>query len=102
MGKKKKMQDISDSLDLLIEQGLQKRERATRLIASAQKTIGEVKKMGVDTSRANILVTKAQNILRSAEEISDFDEAVSYAENASKLINTLKTQHFIESIIKRT
>jgi nucleoside diphosphate kinase len=92
MGKKKKMQDISDSLDLLIEQGLQKRERATKLIGSAQKTIAEVKNMGVDTSRANILVSKAQNILKTAEEISDFDEAVSYAENASKLINTLKTQ----------
>ena len=74
----------------MIQQGLEKRERTGKIIAATTKIIQDAKNSGIDTQRAAILLNKAQEILKDAQELSAYDEALKYAQNARNLITTLR------------
>ena len=95
-GKSSKIQEYTDTMDQLIQQGLEKRERATKLIATVNQKIQEARVQGMDTSKPLALLQKAQHTLTSASEISAFDDAINYAKNANNMISKLKNQ-FIQT-----
>ena len=75
-----KFQYYEDTLDKLIEQGLEKRKKAANQIRVTQMKLDEAQKLGLNTGRANELLQRAQNILSGAQEIKEYDDAIKLAE----------------------
>jgi hypothetical protein len=68
MGKgKSKIQDLSDTMEQMIQQALEKREKATKQIEVTRKIIDEANKLGLNTARAAALLQKAQTTLKNAQ-----------------------------------
>ena len=91
-GKHSKIQAYSNTIEQLIQEGLRKRERASSEIEETKQLIVEAQRLGIDTTRPAHLLQKAQNILSSAEEIKEFDDALEFVENAKKITTLLKNQ----------
>jgi hypothetical protein len=92
-GKHSKIQEYSDTMDELIQQGVEKRDKATKLINSAKVKIKEARDYGLDTSRAVNTLRNAENILSDIQDFSEFDEAIKISENVINMINVLKNQY---------
>lgn len=88
-----KFQDYEDTLDQLIEQGLEKRKKAANQIRFTQMKLDEAQKLGLNTARARDLLQKAQTILSGAQEISEYDDALKLAENSSNMLAAIKNQY---------
>ena len=91
-GKSSKFQEYEDTIDQLIQQGLEKRENAANQTKATQIKIVEAQRLGLNTNRANELLHKAQSILSDAQEIKEYDDAIKLALNAKNIIATLKNQ----------
>ncbi|WP_455393071.1 CHAT domain-containing protein [[Eubacterium] cellulosolvens] len=92
-GKHSKIQEYSDTIDQMIQQGIEKRNKATKCIESAKTSIEEAEKIGLNTARANSLLKNAQNLLSSAKEFKEFDEAIKVTENIINMMTLLKSQY---------
>ncbi|MCK5560293.1 MAG: hypothetical protein KAJ51_06850, partial [Thermoplasmata archaeon] len=88
-----KIAEYSKTLEALIKQGFKKRDDATELISATKLKIQEAKELGIDITRPDRLLKKAQTILKNTEEIKDYDDALKYAENSNKLVTKSITNY---------
>ena len=72
----KKVQEYSDDLKKMIAQGLEKRKKATEVIASTRNEIKNARQLGIDTTKAENLLSAGEKILENAQEIKYYDEAI--------------------------
>jgi CHAT domain-containing protein len=93
LGKKAKIKQYSDTMDQLIQQALEKRERATKLAGTTKKSIEEVRRLGIDVSRANGLLKKAQGILGDIQEMSQYDDVLKMLSDANNMATHSKSQY---------
>ncbi len=96
MGKRAKIKEYSDTMDQLIQQALEKRDRANKLLSSIQQAIEESNRIGIDTARAAQLMQNAKNILGNIQEMGQYDDALKLLNTANGIINTSKAQ-FIQA-----
>jgi hypothetical protein len=92
MGKRSKIKQYSDTMDQLIQQALEKRERATKLAGTTKRSIEDAKRLGIDTTRASGLLQKAQGILGDIQEMSQYDEVLKLLSEANNMATLAKNQ----------
>jgi CHAT domain-containing protein len=92
MGKRSKIKQYSDTMDQLIQQALEKRERATKLAETTKRSIEDAKRLGIDTSRASGMLQKAQRILSDIQEMSQYDEVLKLLSEANNMTTQTKNQ----------
>jgi hypothetical protein len=89
----KKISKYSDAMEELFQKSLEKKQNATNIIATTSKNIEESRRAGIDVSKPENLLKKARAKLSTAQELKDYDDTISYAASANKLIIKLKDQH---------
>lgn len=92
-GSYKKIMEYSDEFEKLIAEASQKKEKATKLLAVTRSRIKEAKADGLNVSSATKLFKKGKTKLESANEIADFESAITSFEQAGKLVSHTKKQH---------
>ena len=92
-GTHQKIQQYSQTVQKLIQQGLEKRQNATKLIGSTRTNINGAKKLGINTARADQLLTASETKLKDAQELKEYDEIMKHLQNANKFVNVLKNQY---------
>lgn len=92
-GTHQKIQEYSQTVQKLIQQGLKKRESATKLIASTRTNINVAKQWGINTDRADQLLKTSETKLKDAQELKEYDEIMKHLQNANKFVNVLKNKY---------
>jgi hypothetical protein len=92
-GKHRKILEYRQTIEQLIQQGLEKKEKTVKQIESTKKLMIAARKKGLDISLPKKHLKKAQDILDGAEEIREYDEAMKYAKKAGKIITEMQKQH---------
>jgi len=103
MDKYTKLHEFSQTAEELLEEGLEKRNNANKLIKSLKIKIEQAKNKGINTIKAEKILKKAQKIKEEAREIKDYDRVIKYVKLARDIILKLEDEFSKqkEEIIKK-
>jgi tetratricopeptide (TPR) repeat protein len=90
---RKDIKHVAKTFQELVALGLRKSEEAKELLLFTKKRLSEAKRIGIDTKQAEKSFIKAQELLKSAEGIEDYDHAMDLMDESIKILKELEDQY---------